>query len=1525
MNPPNGSQSMSRTLICFAIFALLFSPLSARAEEQPQQFLEGLRDRGYYDFALYYLDKLDERADLPPEIKQVIPYERAITLLEGARTINNPEIRDEQLDRAVAQLDAFTRANPNHPLAAKANTEQARILIEKARVKIWEADSPANEQNSEKFRLEARSLLAKAREIFQTAHDQHKAAFDKFPKYIDPSQKEELESRSKAEIAYMRAQIDLALCTYEEAQTFPAGSQEFKNLLNKAADEFKDIHEKYRSMVGGLYARMWQGKCFEEQDDIGKALGIYNELLAHPGKSRAMETLQNQVLQFRLICLNHPERKDYQLVINEAGQWLTGHRKEARTSVGLGIRYEKAVAHDKLAEKLKTDYEAAKNQAARNKEPAPLEPKKDIESNLRLAMNEAQQVSQYAGQYRAPAQYMVSRIKGKLGLSEGDPKTIDEALVRADNLVQEIEGLEADIKTAKTKQETANRQEALHAHLNEIARLLSLGLQLSDEKTDIQLINKARFWLAYIYYKLQRNFESAVIGEFLAEHFADEDVKMAQQAANIALGAYNQAYTARLKEQPDENGNEPDVKFELDQMLRVCEMITKKWPGSGLADMSRMLLGKIYSRRDKPVQAAKWYTQVTSSEKKGEAKVAAGQAYWNAYLKSAVLPEDKRPTADELASWQENAKKFLGEGIDVMNNDVPEEASVEDATNLIAARVTLAQIFANEQKYDEAILYLTDGKKYHHPPLQAIKVKEGEMRPERGVKSQNFARLVYQVLLRAYVGKEQTDAAIKAMDDLENVVGKENTDDLTRTYVELGKQIRSEIERIRANGPKERLDAILVSFNSFLSALLDRKDQMTYGSLQWMAETFLNLGISLKDDPGSNAADYFKKAEECYQAILDRAQKEAEPPKWLTGIKVRLANTSRSAGDFDKAIAILKGVLKDHPRSLDVQIEAAQTLQAWGEAGRPESPQKLIAAIQGLKLEGQNDAKPRGLWGWAGMSNQLINQLRPIRGRVRSLRSDEEKIIAYENTLSEKADREAQVEAAKAAGAAATEELKDAEDHLAVLTDALTATKTWLKLRLEQQSLEAAAKSGKNQESLDRIEQINRTLSHMVNSQYFGHFEETKTDLQKELEGLQGKSDDKSKERAAAIEKQLAEMEEEKDLLPPAYRTGQRLIRTREKLYVLLEDERAALKKFNTPGSSTQQADDLQAEIDAVKPEGITPKRLGEVRKEMEALTQAGKAPTKAELQNELKTLRNAVNAWTAYPLVGNEIKTPLAELALDDPELRAKLQEKKSGLAQQLGSEEAKEVATYERLLDVLYHVSESRYKYAEIQSSTAEKAKALQAAKIETANLTRIIPKEDISQEWWNKFNAIYKTIQTDLNPLVAAKERVDPPTDIPEPEGVDAGLTWLERPSVTAVAGPGVDGRPKPPGPPQSPPMVNMTWVILALLLALAGTGGAVYLMMGSQKKKPLHVTFGSGPMGGDEKITFPGEGFGGAGDSPPQRTGQRRASKKSAGTRSRSQTAAGEAPRKKSAAKKRPAPQASGEPPKPKPKPKPRPSE
>lgn len=1523
---------MSRTLISLLALAFLFSPDPAAlpkavGEERHQEFLEGLRKRGYFDFALYHLDKLAARSDLPAEMQQVIPYERAVTLLDGAKLIDNPELRDEQLDRAVAQLEAFTRDNPDHPLAGNANSQRARILIEKAHVKIWESESPANKANQEKFRLEARELLTKARETFQKAHDLHKAHYETFPKFIPQEDKEPFEARQKAEIDYMRAQIDLALCTYAEAQTYEEGSEEFKNLLTKAANEFKEIHEPYRSMVGGLYARMWQGKCFEEQDDIGKALGIYNELLSHPGQSQAMKDVQHQVRQFRLICLNHDQRKDYQLVINEADEWLNKNRNLGRFVVGLGIRYQKALAHEKLAEKIEADWEAAVNEANRNKENPPPEPKDEIEGNLRKAIVDAREVTKYAGQYKAPSQFMITRLKGKLGIEEGDPKTIEEALVKAEGMKEKIAELEAKIKAAQTKQEKTNAEEALETHMNETVLVLNLALNLADETTDSLSLNNVRVLLSYLYYQLGRNYESAVIGEFVARHFAnakdDSTGKLgvlAQQGAEVARGAWGEEYKLKDAEQAELPRDQRDLDFELDQLVRICKLTIELWPGTGLADDSRMTLGRIYSRREQPQEAAEWFRQVTSNELKGLAAVSAGQAYWDAYRSAPEAPEGQRPTPEELATFQAEAKKYLMEGLDKLNDEIPEDAPVEDATDLIVARVTLAQIHVYEQDYDEAIKSLTNTEEFHHAPLDAVKIADDEQRPAVGVKSQNFARLVYQVLLRAYVGKQQTDQALRAMDDLENVVGKGNTDQLSATYRQLGEQIGKELERLKVEGPKERLDAILASFNTFLNALYEpeKRKNMTVGSLQWMGETFKNLGESLEDDPKSQ--DYFTKSVECFKDIINRGNQESPKPKWLTGMKLRLADAQASAKQYDQALATMTDVLKEYPDAPNVQSAAAQLLQDWGFAGQSDSPQRLLEAIQGRKFEGQPKEDENGIKGWGGLARQFELMLRPVRGNLRELRKSEEKILAYENTLKEKAARKARVENAKTLEAS-PEELQDAEAALAVITDAETATKTWIALRREREQLKRQTGQSADPDALARIEQINRFLGHMVDSQYYDELTsgKLKEEYEAEIAKLKKKNTEENRQKIAHLQELLEELEQEKTLLPPAFRTGQRIVKTREKLAAMLQAEYDRLEKTASIGASASTealVKSLETQIDALKPEGMDDERIKEVQDEIAALAAEGRPVTKQRLQQELKVLRNAVAAWTAYELVGDEIAEPLDKLELDDPALREALRKKTEELAAQIAAEEAKEEDLQGRLLEALHHVAETRHQYAKVQSSNVEREKALRRAMQDAAGVAQRVPREDISSEWWNKFNATYKDIRTDLSPMLKDGEALDPSAEIPVPVPVDTDLTWLERPSNTSVATVGdTDAEGGGQGA-QGPPAVSMTWVIVGVLFALGGTGAVVYFMMGTQKRRPVRVTYGAGPMGGDETISFDGIGSPAA---PAQRRGQPKPKKRPASSGPLSQKPeSGEPPRK--APKKRP-PTTGGEPPKPRPKPKP----
>ncbi len=789
--------------------------------------------------------------------------------------------------------------------------------------------------------------------------------------------------------------------------------------------------------------------------------------------------------------------------------------------------------------------------------------------------------------------------------------------------------------------------------------------------------------------------------------------------------------------------------------------------------------------------------------------------------------------------------------------------------------------------------------------------------------------MVYQVLLRAYVGKQQTDAAIKTMDALENLVGKGNEADLSNVYRELGQQIGEEVKRLQIEGPKERLEAILTSFNTFLNFLYEpeRRKGMSVGSLQWMAETFLNLGVGLKAatdaDSKAKAAEYFKKSEDCYLAILDRAKQEKEPPKWLTGMKLRLANASRAAGNFAGGLKTIEDVLKEYPEALTVQTAAAELLQDWGFSDQPDSQKRLLEAINGRNYKGQPDPKKHGIKGWMGLTNQSDLMLRPVRSRLRELQKDEEIIIAYENTLKAKTERAARVETAKSLN----EDAQAAEADLAIITDALAATKQWLELKLERERLQAAKSAGKDADKkrLDRIEQINRFLNHMIDSEYYEKLTSgaLKEEYQKEIAQLEKKKGREATQKIAQTNQLLEELKQEQTLLPPAFRTGQRIIHLKEQLAVLLQGEYDQLKKSASLNpASPAVLEKLQTQIDAVKPASLDKKRAAAVQQELDSLAKEGHARTKDELQRELKMLRNAINAWTAYELVKAKITQPLDKLDLADETLHKSLRDKQTELAQQVADQEAKEAGLQARLMEVLYHVSETRHKYAKVQSSNVEKEKALRAAERDVVALTQRVPREAIPNEWWNKFNAAYKSIRSDLKPFAKDGETVDATQDLPVPEHVNADLTWLERPSNSAIVkvsdGPGEGG----PGTKATPEPFPMTWVIVAVLLALGGTGGAVYFMMGAQKKKPIRVTYGAGPMGGgDDKITFSGAGIGSP--APPKPRPQRPVKKPAASgspQKTRSPGAStGDAPRK-AAPKKRP-PQAQGEPPKPKPRPRP----
>lgn len=940
------------------------TPTRVVAEEDFMLFVERLRDREYIDYAIYYLDQLDKRSDVSAEFKQVIPYEKALTLMQGVRSLKNPADQSKQLDQARLLLDQFLKAHPKHDRAPQANTDLAQLLISKGRTELLQSKSPANAGTKGEFLAKARGFFTAARGVFQPAHDQYKAQWEKFPKFIDRAKdKSQYEDREKALVNYIQAQLNLAIVMYEEAQSYEADAPERKTQLTKAAEEFERIHVKYRSQIAGLYARMWQGKCFEEQQELTKALGIYDELLGHSGDAAALRRLQDHVLLFRLICLNHEKKNDHQLVVQEAQSWIAKSSIQSKQSLnGLGIQWQLALALEKLAAK----QELAKEKA----------------QNYNRALTIARDINRYAGEYKDVSTAMIQRLMGALNREPGDPKDFATAMSVAKDLVQQIGSKSAEL--AKAKGADADKlRGAYQAHLNETVRILKLTQALFTPKDEVAELNRSRYWLAVAYYHMKSHpLDAAVLGMFLAQKYRELDSDLALDGAYLSMASYLQLYAQK--------GTDDSQRFAIDKMIETCEFIAKYWPGSDKALDAWMNLGRLYSQIRQPEKAAEYFGKIPATSPQFlDAQLSAGQAFWQAYVDQVGRPEGERLEKAKLDDLQKKALDTLKQA--VVKKEATQAPGVPDEA-LVSAKYSLVQILNASGNYKDALAQLTEGG-FAIIPATAFEQKgdptEGGGRPARGIKSKEFASAAYRELLRSYVGTQQLDKAREAMREMEKIEGAGGGGAaVTAIYVRLGQELEKEVRRLQS-AKDARLGDVLKSFETFLEDVAKRTEGQDFYSLSWIAETYMALGEGLEDGDKTRSEGYFSKAAKSLQAIVDKGEKDSKfiPENGLLGTKLRMASCLRRQKAFDQAEKLVRELLAGNSKALDIQVEAASIYRDWADRGGPEDSSKWQLAIQGDPKDAKNPAA-RLVWGWHEISERLARSLQQA--------TDEEKHDEYQ-------------------------------------------------------------------------------------------------------------------------------------------------------------------------------------------------------------------------------------------------------------------------------------------------------------------------------------------------------------------------------------------------------------------------------------------------------------------------------------------------------------------------------------------------
>jgi len=920
-----------RLVLLFAcmvsVFALQVSRLAA--SDSQEAFLNGLKQRGYYDTALEFLDGLEQAANTPDDVRQTLDIERAAIHMAEGNAARRQDDRDRFFDQGRASFEKFLREHPQHERAAEAQVQVGNIVLAEARRLIWKLSPADGSSVNSGTAADARRELGLARKLFQSASDRFKAQLDTLP-FVDAAEdKAAWEHRRRIEARHLSAWLSAVSCVYEEALTLDKSSGRRDRLLEDAIDELTEINTFSRASAAGLHAQLMLGKCWQELGDISQALGYFDQLRSQTSRDAYIQQLAHTAEYYRLICLNHESRKDFQLVVTEATRWLREHRNLQNTEAGLGILFEKAVAAGTIA---------------RSEDVA------DEERQLRLRTTLAD--LEVAGAVMSPVQQKAraaaQRLREELGESRDEPRDFDTAFDRARELIGQLQQAReavAEATSDELRQQAEQQRDLLTA---EAGRLFQLALQLREPDSDRSAVAQARYLLSYVYLQQGREQDAFILAREVMRRHRDDTPDTASDATEMAISAAVRMWSAAP----------PDGRvFEMNLVKEVCEEVIQAFPDSRRATDARMRLGRIYLELNNPSEAARTFLQVPEGDDGyADAQIEAGQAWWLAWAQASSGNSESnadRVSQETLQDWKTKARTLLTDGIRLGRANQPGN-QLSDA--VIRAEVSLCGLLNQDGDFAETVLHLTDGD-----PSVIEAIESNDVRPQRGIRSAAFAGLCYRTLLRAYVGTQNIDAALDVMSRLQDL-GTSNT---AAIYTQLGRELQKELQRLTDAGDTERLQSVRDSFEQFLTQIYESRDRSDSAALLWIGETYAGLAAGTSDS--SEAARSWEKAATIYQELLQSDIAEAT----AAAVKGKLIRVQRQRQNYESAVQLARESLGENPVSVAVQMEAARALADWGEHGEP---QRLLESIGGLPT----DASEKVIWGWATLARRLQNSRQQV-------------------------------------------------------------------------------------------------------------------------------------------------------------------------------------------------------------------------------------------------------------------------------------------------------------------------------------------------------------------------------------------------------------------------------------------------------------------------------------------------------------------------------------------------------------------
>ena len=912
-----------------SVCGFFLSTGSVESAEPAKDFLTRLRDVGYYDTAITYLDRTEKMAGLSDEFKKAVSLEKAQTYIDAAVTSRSTKERDDFFVAAQEQLKLFLNQK-EHP-----RVSEARLLLGKLQIVRGGQLFAAKELTNEARKASRDSYMEAAKTFDSIVTDLRKTLEDLKGERIDATKEpDKAAQRDQYRYEFLQAQLRGAEARQLAAKTYVDLLNEGKPLLEEALSTFKDLSEKYDSYVQGALAMTFRGQAQVQLGKTADAIDSFQRVLEQadvdPLRPSRMQAITGLI---DLWVASKPSRLAEAIQLGQS--FVDSSRPNEKKSQELqDLQLSLAKAYINNATELK----AAGKKAAGEKRAT---------TNARQLLMSAIKV---AGTHETEARELlaslgIEKIESKEPVVTEDVKNLEEALAVARDYLMASDELSKVAELMKAQQKSGGDEENIAKELSEIETqldenrigtidVLRRGLAIGAKDSD--LLNQARQYLSYALYQRGQFYEAAVVGQFLAKTAPNDS--MGLRGGLLALSSFQSLM---------QSANDEQAVGLVNHIESLGGFLTKQWPDDPQAASAKGIMIRLALDKDRWDDARKLLGEMPDSEEKANYKRLMGQLIWN---RSLMLRQDKKDA--EAEALLPGAANELREGLEKMSGKLVGPEAMQAALVLTKIEIRRGE--------PAAALKVLDNKIYG--PLVLIEKQE-----EPG---DNFKSDLYSAELQAVVGVMTTDGsdmqrllkrATGTMDKLQNSVkGKDDASErLVRIYLGMARDIKEQLD----SADPDRKTKLVGAFRVFLDSIA--KSSEDPATLQWVGQTLMQMGESTMA-PGELKAQ--GQAKELLTSAISTLngliiKQGAAAPATL---KFQLAKAHRLNGEYKQSIDLLDGVLQQNSMMLDAQIEAAMAYEQWAGTIDPKFAAKAYdAALRGARPDstGKNT-----IWGWGRVS-----------------------------------------------------------------------------------------------------------------------------------------------------------------------------------------------------------------------------------------------------------------------------------------------------------------------------------------------------------------------------------------------------------------------------------------------------------------------------------------------------------------------------------------------------------------------------